>query len=354
MIDLAQRRPELSTQELTHHLTPSARYAHVSFDNYQPNPAFPSQAQARDTLRQFVAGLGQPSKPSGWWPFSNSFIKKRSKAEGKGIYLDGGFGVGKTHLLASAYHTSQALPQTIKAALMSFQDLMYIIGALGMAGAVAAFKDHDLLLIDEFELDDPGNAHMANTFLEQLMPAGINVVTTSNTAPNALGEGRFNARDFQRQIQGIAGRFQNIGLDGPDYRQRGETPAEVLSPTELDRWLGRQNPDTLARLSFSELGQVLLAVHPSRFAKLLDGVDAVLITDLETMYDQNIALRFVHFIDKVYDLGLHAAFTGVPLTHLFDEHYRHGAYAKKYSRTLSRLSEMLSEARQTASSQDVH
>lgn len=339
MIDLAQRRPTLSPQELNEQLSPSDRYAHVSFDNYRPNTAFPSQRQARDALQQFVAGLGQARPAAGWWPFGK---KERS---GQGIYLDGGFGVGKTHLLASAYAASQAGPKPLKAALMSFQDLMYIIGALGMNGAVAAFEGHNLLLIDEFELDDPGNAHMANTFLERLMPTGVNVITTSNTAPGALGEGRFNARDFQRQIQGIAGRFQNIGVDGPDYRQRGEAPTEVLSPREVQRWLTLQNPQTLSSLNFEALGQLLIAVHPSRFAKLLSGVEAVLVSDLTPIYDQNIALRFVHFIDKVYDLGLRAAFSGVPLTALFDAEYRTGAYAKKYSRALSRLSELLSEAR---------
>ena len=63
------------------------------------------------------------------------------------------------------------------------------------------------------------------------------------------------------------------------------------------------------------------------------------------MRDQNVALRFVHFIDKLYDLGLGAAFSGVSLGQLFDESYKHGAYAKKYSRALSRLSELLTEAR---------
>ena len=52
-------------------------------------------------------------------------------------------------------------------------------------------------------------------------------------------------------------------------------------------------------------------------------------------------------LNKLYDMGLPAAFTGAKLGTLFDETYRHGAYAKKYSRALSRLSELLHEARQT-------
>ncbi|WP_420596933.1 cell division protein ZapE [Deinococcus sp.] len=336
MIDLAARRPSLTPQQLTQGLKPSARFEGVSFGNFEPNAAYPSQAQARDALEAFAAQAGR--QPGGLRLF------RRGKPEGKGIYLDGGFGVGKTHLLASAYHAAARHLEPSKIALMSFQELMYVIGALGMERAAGAFKHHELLLIDEFELDDPGNTHMANTFLAQLMPSGTNVIATSNTEPGALGQGRFNASDFQRQIKGISGRFDNLGIDGPDYRQRGAAPAQVMNAEAFERWAQRQDQDTLAVLTHRQLGRLLLEVHPSRFARLLSGVAALGLTDLVPMPDQNVALRFVHFIDKLYDLGLKAAFTGTPLGQLFDEQYRHGAYAKKYSRALSRLSELLGEA----------
>ncbi|MBX8465375.1 cell division protein ZapE [Deinococcus sp. RIT780] len=333
MIDLTTRNPALQPEQLTRDLTPSQRYGQVRLSTYTPNPAYPSQEQARTAVQVFLKGA--QVRPGGFRLF------RRSKPEGRGLYLDGGFGVGKTHLLASAYHAAQG-----ERAIMSFQDLMYIIGALGMTRAVDAFRQHDLLLIDEFELDDPGNTHMANTFLGQLMPGGTSVIATSNTEPGALGQGRFNASDFQRQIQGIADRFDTWRIDGPDYRQRGVRPEDTLTSAEYDTWEARQNPATLARLTHRDLSRHLLLVHPSRFGRLLEGVQAVAITDLTPMPDQNVALRFVHFIDKLYDLGLSAAFTGTSLTGLFSDTYRHGAYAKKYSRCLSRLSEMLQEARQ--------
>lgn len=331
MIDLTARHPPPDPQGLLAGLAPSARFQHVRFGTYRPNPEYPSQDEARVSLQAFLKGA--QVRPGGFRLF------RRAKPEGRGLYLDGGFGVGKTHLLASTYFEADG-----DRALMSFQDLMYLIGALGMTGAVQAFRGHDLLLIDEFELDDPGNTHMANTFLSQLMPAGTSVVATSNTEPGALGQGRFNAGDFQRQIQGIADRFDTHRIDGPDYRQRGTTPAEVLTPEAFAAWQARQDDRTLTVLTHRDLNRHLLAVHPSRFSQLLDGVQAVGVTDLTAMPDQNIALRFVHFIDKLYDLGLHAAFSGAPLGKLFSETYRHGAYAKKYSRCLSRVSEMLREA----------
>ncbi|MFC4456464.1 cell division protein ZapE [Deinococcus sonorensis] len=332
-IDLSVRHPELDPEQLTAALTPGARFQDVRFASYRPNPDFPSQQQASDRMQQFVAGLGAEQR-------SGFLGLKRRPAEGRGLYLDGGFGVGKTHLLASAYHAA-AVPK----AFMSFQDLMYVIGALGMPRAVQAFRGLRLLCIDEFELDDPGNTHMANTFLGELMPAGLNVIATSNTQPGALGQGRFNAQDFARQIQAITGRFESLALDGPDYRQRGSAPAEPLSEAEYRHWRERQDPATLAELTFTALQPVLLGVHPARFPQLLDGVAALGLTGLAPMNDQGPALRLVHFIDKVYDLGVAAAFTGAPLGTLFDETYRYGAFAKKYARCLSRLSELLNEAR---------
>lgn len=336
MIELLSRNPEVTPQDLGAHLTPSERFQNVRFETYQPNPDFPSQEEARATLLNFVAGLHHHH--GGFRLF------RRSKPEGRGLYLDGGFGVGKTHLLASTYH--EAATQGLTGlALMSFQDLMYLIGSLGMQRAVDTFRGYTLLLIDEFELDDPGNTHMANTFLGQLMPGGTSVVATSNTEPGALGQGRFNAQDFVRQIQGIASRFETHRLDGPDYRQRGNMPEEPLSREEYAAWMARQDPMTTAVVSHRDLNRHLLDVHPSRFARMLEGVEALVIEDLLPMPDQNMALRFVHFVDKLYDLGLPAAMTGTALGKLFDESYRHGAYAKKYSRALSRLSELLREAR---------
>ena len=334
MTDLLSRNPEVPPEELIAHLTPSQRFEQVRFATYQPNAQYPSQAQARDMLGQFLPSL----RPQG------GFRLFKRKAEGRGIYLDGGFGVGKTHLLASSYYGALEAGAE-KVALMSFQDLMYLIGALGMTRAVDIFRGYSLLLIDEFELDDPGNTHMANTFLGQLMPGGTSVIATSNTEPGALGQGRFNAEDFKRQIQGIASRFETFRVDGPDFRQRGTVPEEPLSAQEFAAWQAAQNPATLALVNHRDLNRHLLSVHPSRFARMLEGVSALGIQDLTPMSDQNVALRFVHFVDKLYDMGLDAAMTGAALGTLFDETYRHGAYAKKYSRALSRLSEMLHEAR---------
>ncbi len=332
MIDLLDRHPTVTPEELLASFVPGARFQTARFDTYRPNAQFPSQAQAVGAARAFAAELSAPAPRR---------LFRRVTREGRGLYLDGGFGVGKTHLLAATFFAAPG-PR----AFMSFQELLYAIGALGMVRATEAFSAHRLLAIDEFELDDPGNTHMVNTFLGHLMPGGVSVVTTSNTEPGALGRGRFNAEDFARQLQAIAARFQSLRIDGPDYRQRSGGGAAPLTPEDLEAWQVRQADATLAVVSHRALNRHLLEVHPARFGKLLSGVEALVVRDLAPMPDQNVALRFVHFVDKVYDLGLRAAFSGAPLGTLFSDTYRHGAYAKKYARCLSRLSELLEEARQ--------
>ncbi len=341
---------------------PGRRFEHVRFSTFHPNPAFPSQAHACKSLEAFVVGLVDPIRePQGL----RRLFRRRSVPMGRGLYLDGGFGVGKTHLLTSAYFAAVGQGQQEAAngqvvagrpGLLSFHELMYAVGVLGMQRAVDTCSGATLLCIDEFELDDPGNTHLVNKFLAGIMPRGCSVIATSNTPPGALGEGRFNSHRFQQQIRSIADRFETLRLDGPDYRQRGHKPAELLTAGEYKVWAAQQHTDSFAQLDAAELQDLLLTVHPAHFAQLLHGVRALGVTGLTTMTHEdpllreNTAIRFVHFVDKVYEMGLSLGLTGVPLRQLFHESYRDRGYAKKYARCLSRLSEMMTEARETVGS----
>ncbi len=101
---LAARRPQVSPQNLVAGLEPSFRFAEVSFDTYIPDPDHPSQAEAVDALRGFAESVTQKRSSGG---FLQKVFGAGTKPSGpQGIYLDGGFGVGKTHLLASLYHAA--------------------------------------------------------------------------------------------------------------------------------------------------------------------------------------------------------------------------------------------------------
>jgi len=305
---------------------PPPRFGATSFEAYQPT--HPSQAQAVERVSSFVQAVTQ--RPNRW--------RFQRRAEGTGMYLDGGFGVGKTHLLAAAWHAS-SLPLEAKRYL-SFQELVYVLGVLGREGAAEAFRDVRLVCLDEFELDDPGNTLLIAMFLRQAFERGIAVLTTSNTDPASQGTGRFAAADFKREIQGIAARFEVIALEGADYRS-GQRDADWTSGDEAQAHLGEGRPGRV-HLSFSDLLSTLASVHPIHYRGMLQDVDLLLVEDVKTIPDQNTALRFVHFIDKLYDLGVHLRATGqVPMNQLFADTYREGAYAKKHHRCTSRLHELL-------------
>jgi cell division protein ZapE len=254
----------------------------------------------------------------------------------QGVYLDGGFGVGKTHLLVAAYWEAPG-PK----AFLTFEELTYALGLMGLKEGARRFSGLRYLFIDEFELDDPGNAQMATHFLALTMDKGLRVATTSNTPPGALGEGRFNADQFRHQIQGLARRFAVERIEGEDYRHReAKGPPRPWGEEELLRRF-REDPRPKTLDAFPELLAHLRALHPIRYRYLFSGVEVVYLRGLEPIPDQNDALRFVHFVDQVYNLGLELKASGAPLEALFPETYRHGAFAKKYGRALSRLAELL-------------
>lgn len=313
---------------------PPPRFGTTTFDMYKPQ--HPSQQKALEATKNFVTRVSSPAE-SGSFRFP---WQAKETARGNGLYLDGGFGVGKTHLLASAY----AAFDGDKKVYLSFSELVHAIGVLGMKEAKVQLGEHKLYCIDEFELDDPGNTLIVKTFLAHVFERGGFVMTTSNTPPEAQGQGRFNASDFKREIQSIAERFTIVLLEGPDYRKR-ETLATLLGAEELES-LKTQNSKKQFRVetSWQDLFEVLASHHPIRYGALLEQIDTLYIEGARPIETQNDALRFVHFIDKLYDLKVGLRMSGsVELENLFDPSYRDSAYAKKHYRCLSRISELLEE-----------
>ncbi len=322
---LVDRMPHVDADRLIAELVPPPRFAAESFDTYLPDPAQPTQAAAVAGLRAFAAAMDAPERPVGRFRF-----RRAAPPEGRaGIYLDGGFGVGKTHLLASLWHEAPG-PR----AFGTFVEYTNLVGALGFQGAVTALSGHRLVCIDEFELDDPGDTVLMSTLLNRLVEAGVRLAATSNTLPDRLGEGRFAADDFLREIQGLSAHFDVYRIDGEDYRHRGLpqapppfTDAEVVEAAGSDGWLD----------AFDPLMAHLARVHPSRYGALLDGVARVHLTGLRTLTDQAAALRLVVLADRLYDRDIPVVASGAPLDEVFDPVMLRGGYRKKYFRALSRL-----------------
>jgi cell division protein ZapE len=324
---LVDRAPAVPPRDLVAGLVPPPQFADVSFDTYEPDPAQPSQARAVEVLRGFAERL-QPVPRR----LSDRLLGRASRPAGRpGVYLDGGFGVGKTHLLASLWH---AAPEP--RAFCTFVELTHLVGALGFANTVNALAGHRLLAVDEFELDDPGDTVLVSTLLSRLVESGVHLAATSNTLPGALGEGRFAAQDFLREIQGLSAHFEAVRVDGEDYRHRGL--AEAPAPLTDDEVRVRASAVDGASLDrFDALLDHLGTLHPSRYGALVDGVPLVGLLGVRQVPDQATALRVVVLADRLYDRDVPVAASGVPLDRLFSEEMLRGGYRKKYLRAVSRL-----------------
>ena len=146
----------------------------------------------------------------------------------------------------------------------------------------------------------------------------MSVAATSNTLPEQLGEGRFAAQDFLREINTLAAIFDVVRIDGPDYRHRDLPPApqppsdEEVAARAADR--GGCDPRRLRR-----------ALRPSghhapvAYLALIDGVTAVCLTGVHTVEDQNVALRLVALTDRLYDAGIPVLASGDKLDRIFSD-----------------------------------
>jgi cell division protein ZapE len=321
LLTITQLATNVDAAELIAELVPPKEFASASFASYRPDPNFESQAIAAAKAKDFVEGL-----------------KKAKKSKPFGIYFDGGFGVGKTHLLASCFHSFRG-----KKLFGSFLAFTSLIGALGFAETLRLLKTYELICIDEFELDDPGDTMMMSRLLKELSAGGTHFAATSNTPPNALGQGRFAAADFAREIAAVADSFEILRIEGEDFRHRASNSSiAAISSEEFDVLVHGFKPSSkrLLTVSMDDLLKTLSGLHPSRYTKLCEQFDVVSISDLKPIDDQSAALRFVTFVDRCYEAQVSMVHTGIDATLVFLPQHLAGGFSKKYLRSISRLAAM--------------
>jgi cell division protein ZapE len=326
---LVDRHPSVTPQRLIAQLIPPPTFSEVSFDTYQPDPAEPSQAAAVQSCRQFCAQA--VARRAG----KKKLFGRRAVLPGVGLYLDGGFGVGKTHLLASSYFALNAATAA-PTAFATFGELTQLAGVFGFVECIELLADYVVLCIDEFELDDPGNTTLVSRLLSQLVERGVSVAATSNTLPEQLGEGRFAAQDFLREIHTLAAIFTTVRIEGPDYRHRDLPPAPEPPSDEEVATRATEVPGATLD-DFDALCAHLATMHPSRYLALIEGVSAVFITGVHPIDDQNVALRLVSLTDRLYDAGIPVVASGTKLDTIFSDEMLAGGFRKKYLRATSRL-----------------
>src|SRR5690554_3886920 len=306
------------------HLTPPRQFQTATLESYRPDRDYPSQGAAVAAMRNFANASSSGGK---------GFFSRRKAPDLKpGIYLDGGFGVGKTHLLAALWHQTKG-----RKYFGTFIEYTALVGALGYAETVKTLRGAALICIDEFELDDPGDTRLMTRLLSELIDSGTRVAATSNTPPNALGEGRFAAVDFLREIDAMAAQFTTLRVDGVDYRHRDRSGSAVtLSDEEFSAAVAEVDGQVTVD-PFDAVLRHLASVHPSRYVKLVDGLAAVGFRDVHVLHNQTDALRLVAFVDRLYDAQVRILTTGLPIDEVFAEDMLAGGYRKKYLRAVSRM-----------------
>lgn len=335
---IAALPPRPDVEALLREFVPPARFADKHFDNYAP--AHPTQTAARDRLQALGVEMNRPVRRRGLLVRLSG--GGRRPAQGRGVYLDGGFGVGKTHLLAALWHAAPA-PK----AYLSFDELVHFIGLVGIEAARQAFAAQRLVAIDEWELDDPGNLKLALAFLRGAVAEGVHIAATSNTLPLELGAGRFSQKDFMAEVEELASAFEVVRVEGSDYRHRHFTSnpgsGYFISAPALAEVAGMARAGTLY-VDFGDLLEGLAKVHPIRYGALVQSMEMLLVRGVSPISSLTDALRWVHFIDTLYDSAVPLrASSHTPLSGLFQPSALLGPYGKKLSRCLSRMEEMLGE-----------
>jgi len=350
---LTSIRPVVPAERLLADLVPPRHFADARFATYRANPAYPSQARVVARLEEVGAQLA-PGSGKG----RRGLFAKRKAAPA--IYMDGGFGVGKTHLLTSLAHAVGP-----DAAYGTFVEYTNLVGALGFGATIDALATKRLVCIDEFELDDPGDTVLMSRLLRELADRDVALAATSNTLPGSLGEGRFAAEDFLREIQAMAARFEVLRVDGEDYRHRAVRTETQPLPPEVVADVAASHPGA----TFDRLDEVLdhlRSVHPSRYGAMLDDVTLVALTGMHPVTEQSAALRLVVLVDRLYDRdvpvlladdGDHGAAGSSEAdgsadraahSSVFTEEMLRGGYRKKYFRALSRLGSLAEDGRELA------
>lgn len=139
-IKLSEIYPNVSKDEILADFRPPKKFNSASLQNYIPHVDYPTQQAAQEQCRQFAQKNFSPSAVGKKRNIFQIFNLKVQVKPGRGIYLDGGFGVGKTHLLVSLFNMCCGVKY-----YGTFIEYTSLIGAMGYSEALLSFQKRNLL-----------------------------------------------------------------------------------------------------------------------------------------------------------------------------------------------------------------
>ena len=302
-------------------------------------------------------------------------LGRRGDAPVRGLYIWGGVGRGKTHLVDLFFHAS-GLDAKQRLHFHRFMqrvhgELKALSGREDPLGIVAAriAKRARVLCFDEFHVSDITDAMILGRLLAGLFEHGTTLVATSNIEPSRLYADGLQRERFLPAIALIERHTKVIQLDGGvDYRlralERARTWYAPLGP-EADRGLaecfralapvdvegggvlvilGRPVPTVRHAVGIVWFDFETLCAGPRSVADYIEiarDFHSVVLSGIPVLDDErrDPVRRFIHLVDELYErnVNLIASAAASP-----DGLYRGRRLAEPFERTRSRLFEMQS------------
>ncbi len=354
---------------------PSARYLEgVAAHRWESDPA--QLALLPEFDRMHAALCTEPANGNGLLGRLKSLLGNEPPVAVPGLYLWGTVGRGKTFLMdlfAASLPHGVVLRRHFHRFMGEVHENLRALGErqsplVEVAAGLAARCR--VLCLDEFLVNDIGDAMILSGLLDALFARGVSLVTTSNTAPANLYRGGLQRARFLPAIALLERHCHVVEMaSAHDWRLRALTRAPVyLTPpgAEAHRALerifagqargnvqesgtlhvnGRDIPfvkrdDDIVWFEFAALCEGPRAV--ADYIALAKAGPTVIVANVPqfTIYSEDAAKRFVQLVDEFYDRHVKLVLSAAaPITELYDGE-RHRA---EFGRTESRLIEMQSE-----------
>jgi len=355
-------------------IPPSARYHEgVAAHRWQSDPA---QLAVLPEFDRMQAALCAEPAGGGLLGRLKTLLGNEAREPVPGLYLWGSVGRGKTFLMdlfAASLPHGVALRRHFHRFMGEVHQRLRELGErqdplLEVAAGLAARCR--VLCLDEFLVEDIGDAMILAHLLEALFARGVSLVTTSNTPPDRLYQGGLQRARFLPAIALIERHCRVVEMvSAHDWRLRALTQAPVYHTppgAEAERALARIF-EGQAQGETREGGEIVVNGRPIPLRRRADNVlwfdfDAlcdgprsvadyialakagptVIVSNVPqfTVYSEDPAKRFVQLVDEFYDRHVKLVLSAAaPITELYDGE-RHRA---EFGRTESRLIEMQSQ-----------
>lgn len=349
--------------------------AEIAAGTMRPDPAQAAAVSRLQALLDRLASAPAPRPKTGLLARLGRRLGSAPPAPVQGIYMWGGVGRGKTHLM-NVFHDE--LPLEDKWRIHFHRFMSFVHAERRKLGHVEDPLKHiadevagrvRVLCLDEFHVSDIADAMLLGRLLTALFERGVTMVATSNVAPDGLYRDGLQRSRFLPAIEVIKAHNEVLHLDGDeDFRLRALERAEIYhSPLDagaeesLARSFAGLGPENVREAPALEVeGRTIPAVRTAdglawfEFTALCDGprstADYIEIARcFHTVFIANVprfgeadddrAIRFVHLVDEFYDRNVNlivSAETGP------ERLYAGTRHAFAFERTASRLLEMQS------------